>query len=191
MFAIITVLGAYAVLRGRRRPAEGAARWHEHHLVEGSYAVFLAGVVAFLLFETFTTEHRVDTVANREQPAVTIDVIASRWEWTFQYPRYGITLHSGTTGDSTFVVPAGVPVRLRLSTLDVIHAFWITALRYKHDNIPGSVQTITLDFDHPGSYSGQCAVYCGLDHSEMVFNARAVTPARFTAWARSGGRAGP
>jgi cytochrome c oxidase subunit 2 len=191
VFAIITVLAIYAIVGGRRRPAERAARWHEHHLIEGSYAVFLACVVAFLLYETYTTEHKVDTVSLREHPAVTIDVTASRWEWTFEYPSYGITIHSGSTGDSTFVVPSGVPVRFRLSTLDVIHAFWIPGVHYKHDTIPGSVQTVVLDFDHPATYSGQCAVYCGLNHSEMVFNARAVSPSQFTTWAQSGGRTTP
>jgi cytochrome c oxidase subunit 2 len=191
VFAVITVLAIVAVIIGRRRPPERAARWSEHHLVEGTYAVFLACVVAFLLYETYTTEHKVDTVSLQQQPAVTIDVIGSRWEWTFRYPRYGISLHSGTTGDSTFVVPAGVPVKFRLQTLDVIHAFWIPGIHYKHDNVPGSVQTVVLDFDHAGTYPGQCAVYCGLNHAEMVFNARAVAPSRFTVWAQSGGKAAP
>jgi cytochrome c oxidase subunit 2 len=191
VFAIITVAAVFALIMGRRRPPERAARWSEHHVIEGTYAVFLACVVAFLLYETYKTEHKVDTVSLRERPATTINVVASRWEWTFQYPQYGITIHSGTTGDSTFVVPVGVPVRFRLSTLDVIHAFWIPALHYKHDNVPGSVQTITLDFDHIGTYTGQCNVYCGLDHAEMVFNARAVAPARFTVWAQSGAKVGP
>ncbi len=182
VFAIITVLAVYAVVRGRRRPLDRAARWNEHHVLEGSYAVVLAAIVAFLLYETFTTEHTVDTVANRQKPAVTIDVVGSRWEWTFEYPRYGIAVHSGSSGDSTFVVPAGEPVAFYLSTTDVIHGFWIPALHYKHDNIPGSAQLATLSFAHTGVYAGQCTVYCGLNHSEMVFHIRAVSPTRFTAW---------
>lgn len=189
VFAIITLLAIFAVVWGRRRPREQAARWSEAHLVEGTYAVFLACVVAFLLYETFTVEHKTDTVSLRERPAVTVDVIASRWEWTFEYPGYGITIHSGSTGDSTFVVPSGEPVRFRLSTLDVIHAFWVPGVHFKHDATPGSVQTFVLDFDHPATYPGQCAVFCGLNHAEMVFNARAVSPAGFTAWAKSGGKA--
>jgi cytochrome c oxidase subunit 2 len=191
VFAVISLFALYAVIRGRRRPLGRAARWHEHHLLEGSYAVFLACIVGFLLYETFSTEHKIDTVANRQKPAVTIDVVGSRWEWTFEYPRYGITIHSGTSGDSTFVVPAGQPVAFYLSTTDVIHGFWIPALHYKHDNIPGSAQLTTLYFAHPGIYAGQCTVYCGLNHSEMVFHVRAVSPARFAAWARSGGKVAP
>src|SRR5206468_3089600 len=115
VFAIITLLAIYAGIRGRRRPPEKAARWHEHHLLEGTYTVVLACIVGFLLYETFTTEHKVDTVANRQPAAATINVVGSRWEWTFQYPQYGITIYSGTSGDSTFVVPAGQAVRFHLS----------------------------------------------------------------------------
>src|SRR5947209_6721363 len=127
---IIVGLFAAAVVY-RRRPPERAARWHDAHLVEGTYAVILAGVVAFLLWETFTAEQKVDVVANQERGGVTIDVVASRWEWTFYYPRYHITLHSGDAGDGSFVVPVNQPVRFRLSSRDVIHSFWIPALDYK------------------------------------------------------------
>jgi cytochrome c oxidase subunit II len=191
VFAVITLVATYAVLRGRRRPVEKTARWYEHTPIESAYAVVLALIVAFLLFETFRSEHKIDTVANHQKPAVTINVVGARWEWTFEYPGYGIAIHSGTTGDSTFVVPAGQPVAFRLSSVDVIHDFWIPALHFKHDNTPGSTQLVTLEFDHTGMYSGQCAVYCGLNHAEMVFKAQAVSPARFTAWAQSGGKLAP
>lgn len=173
----------------RRRPPVRAARWHEAHLVEGTYAVVLAAVAAFLLWQTFTVEHRVDTAANQERGGVTIDVVASRWEWTFTYPGYHITLHSGQVGSDLLIVPTNQPVHFHLSSVDVIHAFWIPGLDYKHDNIPGSVQDVTLTFTRPGDFPGQCAEFCGYGHSEMVFDARAVSGARFAAWAARRGQA--
>src|SRR5213080_3019661 len=68
VFAVIVLAIVAAVVVFRRRPPERAARWSEHNLVEGSYAALLAGVAAFLLYLTFTAEHRVDTVANRQHP---------------------------------------------------------------------------------------------------------------------------
>jgi cytochrome c oxidase subunit 2 len=189
VLAFIVVGMATAALIYRRRPPDRAARWHEAHLVEGTYAVILAGVVAFLLWETFTAEHKIDVVANHQRGGVTIDVVASRWEWTFYYPRYHITLRSGASGDGSFVVPINQPVHFRLSSVDVIHAFWIPALNYKHDNIAGSTQEVTLTFTRAGTFPGQCAEFCGWAHSEMVFNARAVSGARFAAWAASRGSA--
>jgi cytochrome c oxidase subunit II len=188
VFAVIVAAVVVAVLVFRRRPPERAARWSEHNVVEGSYAALLACVAAFLLYLTFTAEHRVDTVANRQKPALVVDVTASKWEWTVRYPSYGFSVRSGTVGRQAFVVPAGVAVRVNLTSVDVIHSFWVPALRYKHDAIPGSTQVTTLTFSN-GVFGGQCAEFCGLRHADMLFTLRAVSPASFAAWARSMGRA--
>jgi cytochrome c oxidase subunit II len=186
VFLVIVVAVVGAALIFRRRPVERAARWHEHNLLEGSYAVLLACVAAFLLYLTFTAEHKVDTVANRERAALTVDVIASKWEWTFAYPAYGFSVHSGTVGHQPLVVPADEAVRFNLTSADVIHSFWIPALRYKHDAIPGSTQVFTLSFSR-GVFAGQCAEFCGLRHADMIFIARAVSPGAFAVWARGKG----
>jgi cytochrome c oxidase subunit II len=188
VFVLIVIVVFAAVVIYRRRPPERAARWHEHNRLEGSYAVLLACVAAFLLYLTFTVEHQVDTVANRQHPSVVIKVIASKWEWTFDYPAYGIVLHSGTVGRQPLIVPAGEAVRFELTSADVIHSFWVPALRYKHDALPGSTQIATLVF-RPGVFPGQCAEFCGLRHADMIFTARAVSPAAFVDWARSRGTA--
>ena len=187
VFLVIVVIVLAAVFMFKRRPPERAARWHENNPVEATYAVALGCVAAFLLYLTFTTEHKVDTVANQAHPAVVIDVVASKWEWTFSYPSYGFSERSGTVGRQPLVVPAGEAVRFNVSSVDVIHSFWIPALRYKHDAIPGSVQVITLTFSR-GVFPGQCAEFCGLRHADMIFTAHAVTPAEFAAWAKSKGR---
>jgi cytochrome c oxidase subunit 2 len=187
VFVLIALVVLVVVLIFRRRPPERAARWHEHNPIEGTYAVLLACTAAFLLYLTFSAEHQTDTVANRQHPAVVINVIASKWEWTFTYPAYGFSVRSGTVGRQPLVVPAGQPVRFNLSSLDVIHSFWIPAIRYKHDAIPGSTQRITVSFGR-GRFPGQCAEYCGLRHSDMLFTAYAVSPAAFATWARGKGR---
>ena len=189
VFAAIVLAMGFALAKYTRRSPEQAARWHEHNPLEGGYAALLTLVVVFLLYLTFTAEHRVDTVANQQQPAVTINVTAAKWEWTFAYPAYGITHRSGTVGSEPLVVPTGEPVRVNLSSLDVIHAFWIPYIRDKHDAIPGSTQVITLSFPRAGTFQGECAEFCGLRHSDMLFNVRAVSPAQFSGWARSGGKA--
>jgi cytochrome c oxidase subunit II len=187
VFALIVVVVLGAVVIFRRRPPERAARWHEHNPIEGTYAVLLACTAAFLLYLTFSAEHQTDTVANRQHPAVVINVLASKWEWTFSYRGYGFSTRSGTVGRQPLVVPAGVPVRFNLTSLDVIHSFWIPALRYKHDAIPGSTQVITLSFGR-GVFPGQCAEFCGVRHSDMLFTAHAVSPSAFARWVRGKGR---
>jgi len=188
VFVVIVIAVAFAVLRYRgRKPAE-AARWHENNPLEGAYVVVLALTVVFLLYLTFTAEHRVDTVANRQKPSLIIDVTAAKWEWRFAYPAYGFSVRSGTVGNQPLVLPTGEAIRFNLTSLDVIHAFWVPEVRYKHDLIPGSTQVVTLTFTSPGVFPGQCAEFCGLRHAEMVFTVHAVSPTRFLAWARRRGR---
>lgn len=189
VFAVTVLAIAFCILRYRRRPVERAARWHENNPLEGAYALVLAAVVVFLLYLTFTAEHRVDTVSAREKPSVVIDVVAAKWEWTFRYRNYGITRRSGTVGRQALVVPTGEPIRFNLSSVDVIHGFWVPELRFKRDVFPGTTQTVTLMFPRAGSFQAQCSEFCGLRHADMLFDVRAVTPSAFASWARNGAKA--
>jgi cytochrome c oxidase subunit 2 len=180
----VLIIGTVLVFRRNGK----ASRRHENNLLEGGYAVLLTLVAAFLLYITFTAEHRTDVATANERAAVTIDVTASRWEWVFQYPGHGITHESGAVGSQPLVVPTGEPVRFVLRSDDVIHSFWIPAIKFKHDAIAGSTQSVTLDFDRTGRFSGSCSEYCGLFHAYMVFTVDVLTPGRFHAWLTSGGR---
>lgn len=129
-------------------------------------------VVAFLLYLTFTAEHKVDTVANRERPTLTVDVTGAKWEWEFSYPQYGIVHRSGTVGRQPLVVPVNEAIRFNLTSQDVLHSFWVPEAEFKHDLFPGNVQHVTLTLTRTGLFSGQCAEFCGLRHPDMVFNVR-------------------
>ena len=188
VFAIVVLVVGFALVRYRGRPASAAARWHENNRLEAGYAVSLAAVVALLLYLTFSAEHRVDTVSAQERPSLTVDVTGAQWEWTFYYPGYGITARSGTVGRQALVVPTGEAIRFNLSSVDVIHSFWIPELDFKRDAIPGATESVTLSFARAGVFPGQCAEFCGLRHADMVFTVHAVSPAQFRAWAVSGGR---
>ncbi len=184
----VALLTGFAVLRYRRRAPDAAARWHEHNRLEGGYAVLLGLVVGFLLYLTFTAEHRVDTVSAQERPALVVNVTGAKWEWTFSYPRYGITRRSGTVGRQPLVVPTAEAVRFNLTSVDVIHAFFVPEVRFKRSLFPGNTQSVTLTFPNAGTFQGQCAEFCGLRHADMTFVVEAISPAAFVRWARSGGR---
>ena len=100
---LLVVLGA--VVRYRCRAPGDAARFSENNPLEAGYAALLVGVVAFLLYLTFTAEHRVDSVANRERPSLTVDVTGAKWEWEFRYPQYGIVHRSGRSGNGGLTTP--------------------------------------------------------------------------------------
>lgn len=185
VFALVLVTVLVSVLVFRRREPHEAARWHEHNPAESAYALLLVCVIALLLYFTFSAEHRVDTLAARERPQLVVNVYGAKWEWRFHYPAYGIDRYSGAVGHEALVVPTGEAIRFRLISQDVIHELWVPELRYKHDLIPGSVQMVTLTFPRGGTFTGQCAEFCGLYHARMTYTIEAVSPARFAAWARS------
>jgi cytochrome c oxidase subunit 2 len=188
VFVIIVLVVLFAVVRYRGRPLDAVARWSENNPLEISYALLLTCVAGFLLYLTYHYEHRVDTVAQRERPALTINVIAAKWEWEFIYPGSHIEHYSGTVLREPLVVPADEAIRFNLQALDVIHGFWVPNLNFKHDIIPGSPTHLTLTFTDLGLFRAQCSQFCGLRHADMVFNVRVLPAAQFAAWQRSGGR---
>ncbi len=119
------------------------------------------------------------------EDAFRVDVIAQRYTWEFQYPEY-----TDQDGDplsvfdqSGFHIPAGREVAFYLQSRDVLHSFWLPKLGGKLDIVPGQVNVLWLRADEPGSFSGQCAEFCGLEHATMTMTVIAQPQAELDAWA--------
>jgi cytochrome c oxidase subunit II len=179
VFAIVSGLVVFALVRYRRRGDERPGGRSDAPVAELLYVLVLAGVVALLVTSTFRTEAKVDRVSSR--PALQVNVTASKWKWRFTYPSYGISVVSADTRPSTLVVPAGQTVRFRLTSIDVIHSFYVPALRFKRDAFPQSTTTFDLVFERP-RFMGECAEFCGLHHADMLFSVEALPPSKFKAW---------
>jgi cytochrome c oxidase subunit II len=109
--------------------------------------------------------------------AFTVDVVGLQWWWEVRYPDFG-----GFVTANEVHIPAGQPVRLRLSTRDVIHSFWVPQVMGKMDMISGEVNETWMQADRPGVYRGQCAEYCGAQHANMALYVVAHSPAEFQTW---------
>lgn len=121
-----------------------------------------------------------ETVSPEERPALTIEIVGHRWWWEARYPR---TQSSGSfTTANELHIPVGVPVRLQVASADVIHSFWVPQLHGKIDVIPGVRNQFWIRADSVGRYRGQCAEYCGLQHSNMAVYVTADSAARFRSW---------
>lgn len=79
-------------------------------------------------------------------------------------------------------IPIGQPIVFELEAADVIHSFWVPRLGGKMDMIPGRRNILRLQADEPGSYSGQCAEFCGGPHALMGMIVVAHTPKDFAVW---------
>lgn len=170
--AVVYGLVLFCVVRYRRRP--DSSRRHRAPVAEALYALLLAAVVVVLVTATFRTERRVDTLG--AHPFLTIRVTAFDWQWRFGYPS-GKTVTGTRERQPMLRVPQGTRVRFELTSRDVVHAFWIPALRFKRDAFPKRTTSFDLTFERAGTFAGRCAEFCGLRHSNMGFLVR-VVPAR-------------
>lgn len=115
--------------------------------------------------------------ASRE---LTVHVVAHQWWWEVLYTTDSVGDRI-TTADEIHI-PVGQPVRVFLTSRDVIHSFWVPELQGKLDLIPGDTNDLRLAADKPGTYVGVCAEYCGLQHAHMAFRIVADPPADFARW---------
>lgn len=113
--------------------------------------------------------------ANPANP-IDIEVIGHQWWWEVHY-----TNQKFDTANEIHI-PAGQPVTMHVTTADVIHSFWVPELHGKMDLIPGQTNTFTLEADQPGTYRGQCAEFCGVQHAHMAFLVIAQKPEDFQSW---------
>jgi cytochrome c oxidase subunit II len=103
-------------------------------------------------------------------------VEGEQWWWRVSYPGTDVVTANAVH------IPTGRPVTVELRSDDVIHSFWVPQLAPKVDMIPGQRNQIVLDARRPGTYKGQCAEFCGLQHAHMRFVVVAQTPADYRAW---------
>lgn len=133
--------------------------------------------------------------AKASNPRVRIVVQAFQWSWNFTYagvrvptgagePPQDLTVKGSIAKPPELVLPVGEPIRVVEQSKDVIHSFYVPAFNFKRDAIPGRTNAFDITIDRPGSYHGQCAQFCGLYHSKMLFRIRAVPPADYQAWLR-------
>ena len=183
VFALVEGLLLYIVFRFRRRPADTGLppQIHGSNPLEILWTIVPAITVTALFIGALITLNE-ETEARSPNPAVTVDVTGFQWQWTFDYPEQQLSFTGvGNTGP-TMVLPVGETVRIRLHATDVIHSFYVPQFLYKKDAVPGRVNEFDVMLDKVGTYTGQCAEFCGLAHADMTFSVEGMTRADFDAW---------
>jgi cytochrome c oxidase subunit 2 len=175
VFVVVTAGLVLSVLRGRRKSEDvdkREVRWG------GPFILVSGGIIpALVLAGVFTISVRDQALLSKaaDDAVITIDVVGHLWWWEARYPNGAVTANE-------IHIPTGETVRLRLTTDDVIHSFWVPQLQAKTDMINGHVNYMWLDADEPGRYRGQCAEFCGLEHAKMLFYVVAEPRPAFDEW---------
>ena len=170
---LLVVIAALRALARRRDPAQDDARGVKAFVFVGGFVIPIV-VLAALLALTLRTLPA--TSAPRGKTDLTVRVTGRQWFWDVGYPG-----HRLKTANEIHI-PVGRSVDLQARTRDVIHSFWVPELNRKIDMIPGRTNRILLRADRPGTYRGQCAEFCGLQHANMAFLVVAEPREQFRAW---------
>jgi cytochrome c oxidase subunit 2 len=175
IFFFVLVIGLIAlfVLRyKRKRPDQMASGQMIHNtLLETSWTVIPLLIVMGLFFIGMRGWWHMRIAPTN---AITVDVVGMKWTWSFNYPQ-------GFSND-TLVVPVHEPVRLRVTSTDVIHGFYIPHFRTKVDVVPGRYQALWFEATKTGVFPVMCTQYCGTSHSYMWSAVKVVTREEYDAW---------
>ncbi|MDP2623763.1 MAG: cytochrome c oxidase subunit II [Actinomycetota bacterium] len=179
VFVLVMVVLIYSIVRyrhreGRDRPVKQV---HGNTRLEIVWTIIPAVVLAAIAVPTLATIFDLRSEPALDENALQVEVIGHQWWWEFRYPEYGFSTAN------EMHIPTGRPVYLSITSVDVIHSFWIPQLNGKRDAVPGRVAHLTIQADDPGVYLGQCAEFCGLAHADMRQRVFAHQEADFEAWA--------
>ncbi len=107
--------------------------------------------------------------------ALQVKVTAGQWYWRFEYPTYGVS-------SNELYLPVQIQADLQLTSVDVIHDFWVPEFRVKQDVVPGRTIDLRITPILIGQFTVRCAVLCGLRHSYMESPVMVVSQSEFQIW---------
>ncbi len=201
----VVVFGVMFYSMYHHRKSKGAvpAQFHESTTVEVVWTVIPMLILIGIAIPATKT---LIAMENTEDSDLTILVTGYQWKWKYDYVGENISFFSSLSTpraqiaglepkgenyllevDNPVVIPVGKKVRFLTTAADVIHSWWVPALGWKRDAIPGFVNESWARVDTPGTYRGQCAELCGKDHGFMPVVVIAKTEAEFEQWKQEQG----
>ncbi len=201
----IGVFGAmfYSIFAFRKSKGAQAAQWHESTKVEVLWTIIPFVILVAIAVPATRALIMMEDVSDAD---MTIKVTGYQWKWHYQYIDDGIAFFSTLTQDANaarqrgsgidpntvehylldvdnyLVVPTHKKIRFLTTAGDVIHAWWVPALGWKRDAIPGFINESWATIEEPGIYRGQCAELCGKDHGFMPIVVHAMSEDDYAAW---------
>lgn len=107
--------------------------------------------------------------------AIEYTAVGKQWMWKFKHPE-------GNREINDLHIPMNTPIRMKMTSEDVIHSFFIPAFRIKRDVLPGRYSEVWFEATKPGVYHLFCAEFCGAEHSRMIGSVYVMEPAAYEAW---------
>jgi len=164
----------YAIWRYRasRNLAGQPATFERNRRLEIAWTAAPALILAAVFVLTLGTMAEINGAG--VAPVMRIAATGHQWWWEFAY--------GGTKTANELHVPVNTPIDLDLTSVDVIHSFWVPELGPKMDMLPGTTNHLRVLARRAGSYEGQCAEFCGLEHAWMRLRVIVQSQAEFDRW---------
>jgi cytochrome c oxidase subunit 2 len=202
----ILVFGAMAVAMFKFRHSKGAVPDKDFTHSTKLEIVWTVVPIVLLVLMAFPATSKLIKMYDTRESQMTVKVTGYQWMWKYDYLGEGVSFTSRMDRrsdeirqsktdardanypnylldvDNALVLPVDTKVRFVITADDVIHAWWVPALGWKQDAIPGIVNEAWTSVSKPGVYRGQCAELCGKDHGFMPIVVRVLPKAEYTAW---------
>lgn len=196
----IVVFGVmiYSMIHHRKSKGYKAASFHDNPRLEVVWSIIPFLILVGLAIPATRVLIRMD---DTKQSEVTIKVVGYQWRWQYEYLDQGISFFSTLSTpfaqiqnkqkknewyllevDKPLVVPVNKKIRFLVTSNDVVHSWWVPELGIKRDAIPGFMYEAWATIDKPGTYRGQCAELCGVNHGFMPIVVEAVNQEDFDKW---------
>jgi cytochrome c oxidase subunit 2 len=193
----------YAIVKFRKSAGAKPATFSHNTTIEVVWTVIPAAILIALAVPAAETLIRMNDTRNAQ---LTIKVTGYQWRWHYDYIDDGVKFYSVLDRasnaarvrgsgidpktvpnyllevDKPMVVPVETKVRLLVTGADVIHSWWVPEFGLKQDAIPGYIHEVWFTAHEIGTYRGQCAELCGMDHGFMPIVVRVLSRADYDAW---------
>jgi cytochrome c oxidase subunit 2 len=170
---VVSAVAVYFVVRARgHKPADPTP-----HVTAslGRESTLIAAILALFIVWWVIGYRQYLEMRRRPSGAMAVYVVAKQWMWKFSYA-------DGRIANNVLTVPIGRPVELIMTSRDVIHSFYVPAMRVKQDVLPGRYVTLWFQPVKVGTYPVLCAEYCGVSHSKMLGEVRVLGDADYRRW---------
>ena len=207
---IVTIIGiavfavmCWSIFHHRKSKGAVAAQFHHSTFAEITWTIIPILILVALAIPATKTLIFMEQTGDAE---ITIKATGYQWKWKYDYMEEGISFFSAlaqednearqvgsdvdvskienylTNVDNEVVLPVKTKIRILTTAADVIHSWWVPALGWKRDAIPGFINDNWTYIEEPGVYRGKCAELCGKDHGFMPIVINAVSKEEYAAW---------
>jgi cytochrome c oxidase subunit II len=187
MILVLAACVAIPIMFRRKKGDPGLPKQvHGNTVLELTWTILPALLLAVIAVPTVAGIRDLGREPSAE--ALEVRVTGQRFSWLFEYPEINVGGAPLSTDPGVLRIPEGREIALRLYSIDVNHSFWVPKLAGKTDVIQNHPNKMWLRADESGTYVGQCAEFCGLQHSDMRLTVIVMPEAEFNAWvAEQGG----